>query len=79
MTKTWSENKPGRWFVHEDKQMVVRIESLGNTWLFTDNQPDGVLEAYWSFLIVDPDVNWGESPTEAHQLIAAWKNAPGVS
>jgi hypothetical protein len=75
VTKTWSENQPGRWFVHENKAMVVRVESLPKTWLFTHEFPDGELRSYWSKLVMGPDWAWDESEPEALRLITGWKTA----
>ena len=77
MTNAWTNRgTPGRWFVHEDKAMVVRVESLSKTWLFSHEFPNGELRSYWSKLIVDPDMAWDESEHEALRLISGWKNAP---
>ena len=52
---TWTDTgRAGRWFVNDNKAMVVRVEGLGDAWLFTHEFPDGELRSYWGRLILGP-------------------------
>ena len=55
---TWTDTgRAGRWFVNDNKAMVVHVEGLGDAWLFTHEFPDGELRSYWGRLIMDPDMS----------------------